>query len=1374
MTYRIRLLALLLALVMVLGVLAGCVEDAGDGTESESESESVVETGSAEGTDTEATETESAGTSETEAATTTEAATEESQETSATATTEAPTETTEETTTEPKEPDTGWETLEDVKLEEEICAVTSEHCVATNWIPKVGTAREKKYCYYCGKEVYDRATPFTIYAINIEQSKYQTAVRSDKSTSGSIKFKIAEGAKIVIPTSPEYNIVASGIGLTMTGNYDGAIVGNAIYYSVDGGKTWATCPSESGVLTIALTSDMFTGDNAGNVDKAIENGVTYGVIPGYNADYIKENPDKLADVMRKIIVIEKDALSKDVADAGGHNDDPALVVSLCEHKGDRTATKSDAGVYTYKCATCGKDLGVTGTVKDSVNYFSTDLITNADLVGVQNGVVFTRINPGISKIKVSPIDTNVKLGKYVVVKYRAMGYGSLKVVWDYSGAGKKVTNTISRAETDGWEIAVVNVAGMYAAGVYTDGEWGAFTLTFECEGIVDIAYVAMASNLLDLCAIMGENVTFHHRGTSFAKTGSICNSNDGKCIAHSVKVTTKDNEDKTAKIYSYVCDACEEKLADNMTVPNTITYFTDITKIAPQNSADGKTKVSYLNDNGVTFARVEFVGSEGSAVALLPNGTYDLGRYIAIKYRVVGDSSVQFRSQIGGSSNDNMSSGGTAHTKDTWMVAVLDLSAFKGYKAKTSFYSLFYTNGKLDIAYVAISNDLADIRSLLADNEVYFYRGEGMSAFNNISGQATVDKSGKCAAECTIVDIPAVAPTCSSVGYTQGSMCCACGKIVVKPEPIDKNPNNHVIVTIPAVSESCSDAGTTEGSKCSECGKVFKEPEEVPANPNNHNVVVTATKDEAAGTITYKYMCKDCLQACHDPITVPATLAYFDASAMAKGTGITVFKNRAENGITFVHIESNGNLDSRSYAEGKIQGIKLGKYLAIKYRVTDSANDGAVKFELRFKSDTAVHTASIQNAKTDGWVIAVVDISNKSQYKLQQTNQATEDQQLWFRIFCGASIDLAYVIMSDDMNDIKSLMADGEIYYDRGEHLSDGIATEKAYNKDGTCAHGGGTATCLSKAICKYCGEQYGEIGTHNPIEIPAVPATCGAVGYTAGAKCEWCDEIYTAPQELPVDPNNHAIIMKTAAGETAGTVTYTYGCACGHVTHNSATLVDGVGFVDITKTTTSNGTVETLVDEQGRVYVKVSSNGGETTTTITVPGIKLGITAMMKYRLNGGDTPENSLAVGMTYTINGTPYALPKGLNNVVSAADLAKRHHGWVVGRINNNTPLVGGGGYGLNTAIGQPADLTITITHTDDFELYYFITDKAQDNKGTFEYVVSQGDNFYLHQNQIFGSYIDNQWRKITDAAGGVASGTGYEDSKLVNSYTPTLKQ
>ena len=71
----------------------------------------------------------------------------------------------------------------------------------------------------------------------------------------------------------------------------------------------------------------------------------------------------------------------------------------------------------------------------------------------------------------------------------------------------------------------------------------------------------------------------------------------------------------------------------------------------------------------------------------------------------------------------------------------------------------------------------------------------------------------------TYVDIPAVAPTCISVGYTKGLKCSTCDEIFIKPE--EQKTTDHSYVDIPAVSPTCTSDGCTKGLKCSICNEVF-------------------------------------------------------------------------------------------------------------------------------------------------------------------------------------------------------------------------------------------------------------------------------------------------------------------------------------------------------------------------------------------------------------------------------------------------------------------------------------------------------------------------------------------------------------------------
>ena len=77
----------------------------------------------------------------------------------------------------------------------------------------------------------------------------------------------------------------------------------------------------------------------------------------------------------------------------------------------------------------------------------------------------------------------------------------------------------------------------------------------------------------------------------------------------------------------------------------------------------------------------------------------------------------------------------------------------------------------------------------------------------------------------TAVAIPAVAPTCTTPGYTEGSCCAECGQVLVEPETVA--PVAHTVVTVPAVAPTCLTYGATESAYCSVCNTVLVKEEKL-------------------------------------------------------------------------------------------------------------------------------------------------------------------------------------------------------------------------------------------------------------------------------------------------------------------------------------------------------------------------------------------------------------------------------------------------------------------------------------------------------------------------------------------------------------------
>lgn len=95
--------------------------------------------------------------------------------------------------------------------------------------------------------------------------------------------------------------------------------------------------------------------------------------------------------------------------------------------------------------------------------------------------------------------------------------------------------------------------------------------------------------------------------------------------------------------------------------------------------------------------------------------------------------------------------------------------------------------------------------------------------------------------------------------------------------------------------------------------------------------------------------------------------------------------------------------------------------------------------------------------------------------------------------------------------------------------------TEEGYSGDGVCAdcgnefangsdipatgHKGGEATCIAKAICEVCGEEYGDIAPDNHVNTEirnSKEATETEEGYTGDTYCLDCDTIAMAGESIP------------------------------------------------------------------------------------------------------------------------------------------------------------------------------------------------------------------------------------------------------------------
>ena len=217
----------------------------------------------------------------------------------------------------------------------------------------------------------------------------------------------------------------------------------------------------------------------------------------------------------------------------------------------------------------------------------------------------------------------------------------------------------------------------------------------------------------------------------------------------------------------------------------------------------------------------------------------------------------------------------------------------------------------------------------------------------------------------TPVTDPAVDPTCSETGLTEGSHCSVCNTIIKAQEVVPAL--NHTPVTDPAVEPTCTQTGLTEGSHCSVCNAIIKAQEVVPVAEHTP-VTDPAVEPTCTQTgLTEGSHCSVCGEVLVEQSTIPkADHTYVIDDAVAptcKKTGLTAGAHCSVCGKVFVKQKKIPKLISlrKCAVTGIEDAVYTGKAIkpapVVKYNGKKLVK--GTDFTVKYAANKAVGTATV-------------------------------------------------------------------------------------------------------------------------------------------------------------------------------------------------------------------------------------------------------------------------------------------------------------------------------------------------------------------------------------------------------------------------------
>jgi len=378
--------------------------------------------------------------------------------------------------------------------------------------------------------------------------------------------------------------------------------------------------------------------------------------------------------------------------------------------------------------------------------------------------------------------------------------------------------------------------------------------------------------------------------------------------------------------------------------------------------------------------------------------------------------------------------------------------------------------------------------------------------------------------------VPAVEPTCASVGWTKGAKCPTCDeKIWIAQEEIPALPHTEVI--LPAVEPTCGETGLTEGKTCSVCKSVLVEQELIRATGEHTYEIIPETPATcSAAGLTSGIQCSVCKLWSREQTVVPAlphtktVLAAKDATCSEPGlTEGEMCSVCEEILVAQEEIPATGEHTPVYVEEAKAPTCTEDGYTAETLVCADCGKilteasivyaPGHTVVTVEGKAPTCTETGL-----TDGSYCSVCEEILTEQEEIPATGEHQEETLAAVEPTCALT-GLTEGKKCSVCNEV--LVAQEEIPA-TGDH---GYVVVPAV--EATCSSTGLTkgAKCPNCDVKVWIAQTVVPALPHTEEVIPAVEPTCTETGLTEGKKCSVCGEILTEQEEVSVAPHQDVSI---------------------------------------------------------------------------------------------------------------------------------------------------------------------------------------------------------------------------------------------------------